>query len=55
MPSIAVLIAVPRLVKDAAHARVTSDPATAYSTIVRPVSSCQKAFNIVVKVFMKFS
>jgi hypothetical protein len=55
MPVIAVLIAPPRLVKDAAQARVTSDPATAYSTIVRPVSSCQKAFNVLFKFFMIIS
>ena len=50
-----VVIAVPRFVKAVTAPKVTSVPATAYSTIVRPDSSCQKAFNILFKFCMIFT
>ena len=43
---------VPRAVKAVTAAIATNVPANAYSTIVNPDSSCQKASNVLFKVFI---
>ena len=55
MLPILVATVLPRVVKAVTAAIATKVPAKAYSTIVRPDSSCQKASNVLFNVFIIFS
>ena len=55
MLPIVVETVVPRVFKAVTAAIATRVPASAYSTIVNPDSSCQKASNVLFNVFIIFS